>query len=200
MSFLNNEVRKRTTIIESTEEKLRVENEVFAGLDFVVEMREDFEILESLHTKTKRVEELEETLKTEVKNCVTLYKKISYNTALKKELEKLVAIGAEYKTITKKEDDLLDIINHIEVSGKSIKVTRIPDLSSIEDVVNLIEKINFNIKTLHNIIKLIQLRSVECGQLREELDRKQQKFKEQLDGRCPLCGSELDVDNCNTLC
>jgi DNA repair exonuclease SbcCD ATPase subunit len=199
IEFLNNRVRKSNAKVEVCRDRVQEDEKVLLELDYVPDMADDFNILKSLYDRFAFLEELESDVRVSVEQyneilqtIVQLKKFIVGGEDFLKVGNDLIEATEEGKTLSQLVCEISDLQNIIEHG--------FPDISDLQDIVDRMVELESDSKSLKNEISTAKFYKQKVKESRINLGDDETEFTEKLDGKCPVCGGNIDVDNCCSLC
>jgi DNA repair exonuclease SbcCD ATPase subunit len=162
-------------------------------------MADDFNILKSLYDRFAFLEELESDVRVSVEQyrevfqtIVLLRKFIADDGDFLRVGNDLIEVAEEEKALSQLTDEVNNLQNIIE--------SEFPDIGDLQDIVGRIMELESDGKSLKNEISTAKFYKQKVKESRVNFGDSETEFTEKLDGKCPVCGGNVDVDSCCSLC
>lgn len=195
MANLASRHRKTKSECDVYESQLEEAKQELDSLDFVGELDKELKAVEDLWQKCSETSDKAGRLAFLLDKHSEAQDRLKALRKAQKASEKVLEKGNRVIQIEEK----LNRLRFLVTSANTIKKVaeyKIPDISNLEKLMDKAVQLRDKVDKLTDCIRVAQGWKTRISETKKELIELKKKLEEMTEGKCPLCGNEMEIDKC----
>lgn len=189
-SYLSSVSRKSKIEKEIVEERLKSAQEEKKAYSFVKRMSRDFDKVNALHKKKRRLLSQMKDVESSIKRVEEIKSELSRLKPVVQSMDKVAGKGAKVLRLFRRVKTLSFCVHSIEEIKRTLEID-VPDVSSLTSLFHDWQDIKFQYQSLSNLISNIKNAKDELCDATQSAQKAKDLLQKKIGKNCPLCGGQI---------